>query len=425
MMDPDFKMQPIFTPQARLTSSDCGPLNYDVCRGNGWRGFFIGPFSRRGYCSLVVASFCVICCAPIKGQDAVAAKSKLPHSDLTVYRAVDDTAKPIQSLEDWRIRRDQIVAGAEEAMGKLPSTEDLPNFDVRVTEDVRIGDVRRLTMTIAVEESDRLPLDLYLPAAIADEIDINDIFEAESTTKIASIVALHPTGAEGKRIVAGEGGIAGRQYGLELAERGYVVIAPDYPSFGEYADYDFTADNYVSGTMKGIFNHRRCVDFLSKLKFVDADRIGAIGHSLGGHNAIFLGVFDPRVKVIVSSCGWCPFHDYYGGDITGWTSPRYMPRLRDTYNLDPNKVPFDFPELIAALAPRTFVSASPVHDSNFDIKGVQKAIPAAGYVYSLMGVPEELILLTPDCEHDFPTAIRLQTYDVIDRVLKHELTAKQ
>ncbi len=368
---------------------------------------------------LLLASCFVTGSSPSDAQDDVATAPEIRHSDLTVYRTVTGELKPIQSTDDWNKRRQQIIAGAETAMGKLPAMENLPPFDVQISEDVHIGDVRRLTMTIAVEESDRLPLDLYLPKSVADLVDVNKLFDTDSTIRLAAIVALHPTGAAGKRIVAGEAGRPGRQYAIELAQRGYVVIAPDYPSFGQYADYDFAGDDYVSGTMKGIFNHRRCIDFLSQLKFVDADRIGAIGHSLGGHNAIFLGVFDPRVKVVVSSCGWCPFHDYYGGDIKGWTSDRYMPRLRDDFDLDPDKVPFDFYELIAALAPRTFVSASPLHDANFDIVGVRKAIPAASFVYSLWDAPEELILLTPDSEHDFPTDIRRQTYEVMDRVLQH------
>lgn len=377
--------------------------------------------AARDYCcKLFALSFLVVLPTRVCSQDDATTASQIRHTDLTQYQANDGTAKPIESLDDWRLRREQIIAGAEAAMGRLPSTETLPEFDVRISEDVRIGDVRRLTMTIAVDESDRLPLDLYLPKDVADDVDIGDIFHADSPAKVAAIVALHPTGAAGKRIVAGEGGASGRPYGIELAQRGYVVIAPDYPSFGDYSDYDFASDQYVSGTMKGIVNHRRCVDFLSQLKFVDADRIGVIGHSLGGHNAIFLGVFDPRVKVIVSSCGWCPFHDYYGGDIKGWTSDRYMPRLRDNYDLDPDKVPFDFHEMIASLAPRTFVSASPLHDSNFDVDGVRRAIPSAGRVYSMFGVPDDLILLTPDCEHDFPSEIRLQSYEVIDRVLQHD-----
>ena len=368
--------------------------------------------------------FMVAACVPWQSGKATwdedpADSASIRHSDLSVYRAADGTLKPIRTIDDWSQRRTQIIAGAEAAMGALPQREKLPTFDVKITEDVRVGDVRRLTMTIAVEESNRLPLDLYLPKSIMETIDVEGLLSGDSQTKLAAVVALHPTGAAGKRIVAGEGAKSGRQYGLELAQRGYVVVAPDYPSFGQSADYDFAKDKYVSGTMKAIFNHMRCVDFLSAMKFVDADRIGAIGHSLGGHNAIFLGAFDERVKVIVSSCGWCPFHDYYGGDIKGWTSDRYMPRLRDTYELNPDKIPFDFYELIAALAPRTFVSVSPVHDSNFDINGVRKAIPVAGSIYSLFNAREELMLLTPDCDHNFPTDMRLQTYNVMDRVLRH------
>ena len=341
------------------------------------------------------------------------------HSDLSVFRAADGTVQPVKSPEDWSQRRLQILDGMQAAMGPLPSRSHLPAFDVRITEDVRRGDVRRVTLTIAAEGSDRLPIDLYLPKAIADSVDVSKLLDADGVTRLAAVVALHPTGSPGKRIVAGEGGKLGRQYGLEMAQRGYVVAAPDYPSFGEYTKYDFTADNYVSGTMKGIFNHMRCVDFLSALKFVDSERIGVIGHSLGGHNAIFLGVFDERVKVIISCCGWCPFHDYYAGDIKGWTSDRYMPRLRDDYGLNPDKVPFDFYELVAALAPRTFVSVSPLRDANFDVNGVKKAMPVAGAIYALLNSRAELILLTPDCEHDFPMDMRMQSYGVMDRVLKH------
>src|SRR5581483_2925308 len=122
--------------------------------------------------------------------------------------------------------------------------------------------------------------------------------------------------------------------------------------FGDLAKYDFKNDSYISGTMKGIWNHMRSVDLLTARDDVDPERIGAIGHSLGGHNSMFVGVFDERLKVIVSSCGWCPFHDYYGGKIAGWTSDRYMPLLKTKYDLDPTRVPFDFYELVSALAPR-------------------------------------------------------------------------
>src|SRR5690606_15943086 len=104
-----------------------------------------------------------------------------------------------------------------------------------------------------------------------------------------------------------------------------------------------------------------------------------IGHSLGGHNALFVGAFDERLKVVVSSCGWTLMDHYdigeqasaqYGGRLGPWAQDRYMPLLRDKFQLDGERFPFDFDEVIAALAPRHFLSVSPVNDSNFDVEGV-------------------------------------------------------
>ena len=139
-------------------------------------------------------------------------------------------------------------------------------------------------------------------------------------------MALHPTSALGKGVVAGLGPQRHRSYGVELAQRGYVVIAPDYPSFGDLAKFDFHAARHPSGTLQAVVNHMRCIDYLCTRGDVVSHRIAAIGHSLGGHNAIFLGVFDPRVAIIVSSCGLTPFHDYYGGKLQGSAQDRYMPR---------------------------------------------------------------------------------------------------
>lgn len=329
------------------------------------------------------------------------------HSQLLVYADDSGVLHPVQTPEEWARRRRDILKGMEAAMGPLPTFDPWPEFDLQLTEEQRGEGYVRRTYTFAVEPGDRLPIDLYLPQPLADG------------ERRAAVLALHPTGALGKRIVAGEGPNPNRQYAVELAQRGYVVVAPDYPSFGEYQGYDFQSDRYVSGTMKGIVNHRRCVDLLQSLPQVDPERIGVIGHSLGGHNAMFVAAFDERIQAIVSSCGWDPFHFYYGGKIAGWTSDRYMPRLRDVYGLDPDQVPFDFYEVVAALAPRPFLSISPTEDSNFDVKGVEKAIPRAREVYKLLGAEQALQLRTPKCGHDFPTEMRQEAYEFLDRSLGH------
>ncbi|HEY4308655.1 MAG TPA: alpha/beta fold hydrolase [Pirellulales bacterium] len=333
------------------------------------------------------------------------------HARLLVFRDAQGEEQPVKNAQDWGIRRRHILDGMQEAMGPLPNREALPPLDITVRDEVaEERGVRRQTITFASGDGDRITAYLYLPPV-------------SKATRRPGILALHQTSTIGKGEVAGYGKSKNQAYATELAARGYVVIAPDYPSFGDSQDYDFKSDKYVSGTMKGIFNHMRAVDFLAAREDVDPDRLGVIGHSLGGHNAMFVGVFDPRLKVIVSSCGWTPFHDYYRGNLTGWTSDRYMPRLRDDYSLDPDRVPFDFYEVVAALAPRGFFSNSPLRDNNFEVAGVRKAIAEAEKVYELLAAGDRLQVRYPDCEHDFPPEVRREAYQFIDKILAHSPTA--
>lgn len=291
-------------------------------------------------------------------------------------------------------------------MGKLPDRSKLPPLDVKIGECVDKDGFVRIAITYLAEENDRVPAYLFLPK------------DRPAGRRVPAILALHQTTPLGKKEVAGEGGSPNLAYAKELVQRGYVVLAPDYPSFGDYP-YDFRKSNYVSGSMKGIFNHMRGVDLLQAREEVDPDRIGVIGHSLGGHNAMYMAAFDQRIKVVVSSCGWTPVHDYKGGNLTGWDQDRYMPRMRDVYGLDPDRVPFDFYEVVAAFAPRAFFSNSPLRDDNFDVRGVRKAESKAREVYALFGAADRLQICYPDCPHDFPPEIRRDAYALIDRILQH------
>jgi hypothetical protein len=144
---------------------------------------------------------------------------------------------------------------------------------------------------------------------------------------------------------------------------------------------------------------------------VKKGKFGAIGHSLGGHNSIYTAVFDERIKVIVSSCGFDSFHDYMNGDIKGWTSERYMPKLLD-YELD--EIPFDFHELIGALAPRVCFINAPTGDANFKWRSVDEVVGAASQIYRLYGVPENLQVRHPECAHDFPDTIRAEACQILE-----------
>jgi len=170
--------------------------------------------------------------------------------------------------------------------------------------------------------------------------------------------------------------------------------------------------------MKAIWNNVRGVDLLQSLPEVDGDRIGAIGHSLGGHNALFTAAFDDRIKAVVSCCGFCSFAKYYGGNLKGWTGPVYMPRIASEYGSDPKRMPFDFTDVVASFAPRAFLAVAPLKDNNFDVGGVRDVIAAAEPAYKALGKADNLRAIYPDAGHDFPEESRKAAYEFIDKHLK-------
>lgn len=148
----------------------------------------------------------------------------------------------------------------------------------------------------------------------------------------------------------------------------------------------------------------------------------ACPHSLGGHNAIYTAVFEPRIAVVVSSCGFDSFLDYYGGAEAnwqpgrGWCQDRYMARLAE-YRGRLEAIPFDFHELIGALAPRPVFINAPLRDGNFRARSVDEIVAAATPVYRLYRAAQNLMVEHPDCEHDFPPATREAAYRFIDQHL--------
>ena len=95
-----------------------------------------------------------------------------------------------------------------------------------------------------------------------------------------------------------------------------------------------------------------------------------------------------------------------------------MPLIAKRYHNDPNQVPFDFSEIVACFAPRTFLASSPLHDDNFEVSGVRDVIAAAKPIYALYGHPENLQANYPDAKHSFPPAAREVAYSFLDRHLK-------
>jgi pimeloyl-ACP methyl ester carboxylesterase len=327
------------------------------------------------------------------------------HQNLLYVLDAQGRQQPVKTVADWEKRRAHILENMQVVMGPVPDDSRKVPLDVKLVEEVSLDGFTRRKVTYAIERGERVAAYLFMP-------------ERTGREKFPAVLCLHQTVKIGKEEPAGLGGNPNLHYALHLARRGYVTLAPDYPSFGEH-EYDFAPSRgYASGTMKAIWDNMRGIDLLVSLAEVDSARIGCIGHSLGGHNTMFTAAFDSRIRCLVSNCGFTRFHKYYSGKLKGWTSDRYMPRIDTEYGNDPDRVPFDFPEIVAAFAPRPFLASAPVRDDNFEVSGVRDSIAAALPIYGLYGMPENLQANYPDSAHDFPEDARDVAYRFFDKHLK-------
>lgn len=364
-------------------------------------------FDRRAMVRMGWLFCCLVTGA--HGQDEV----RLPREELLLWRDASGQVQPVRSVADWEQRRQEIVRGMEAVMGPLPGQEKRCPLDVKVEEEVDCGTYVRQTIRYQAEPGPGGSVPAYL--CVPKKLLLGQ-------ARHLAVLCLHPTDdVVGNGVVVGLGGKANRQYASELAERGYVTISPNYPLLAKYRP-DLKALGYASGTMKAIWDNIRALDLLDSLPEVKSGVFGAIGHSLGGHNSVYTAVMDPRIRVVVSSCGLDSYVDYYGGDPAvwkpgkGWCSERYMPALlRYAGRLD--QIPYDFAELLGALAPRAVFISAPVGDGNFQWRSVGRIAAAAKPIYDLYPENGGLEVEHPDCGHDFPDAIRLKAYRKLDEVL--------
>ncbi len=359
----------------------------------------------------VVAPVCWLALFAIASWAIAADEPRLPRDNLLLYRGADGKSHEVKTAADWALRRAEIVRGAEAVMGQLPGKEKRCPLEPKIEEEEDCGKYVRRLVTYQSEPGSRTPAYLCIPKDVL-----------KGNRKAPAILCLHGTdNVVGHGTVVGLGKRPNRQYASELAERGFVTLAPNYPLLAKYQP-DVLKLGWESGTLKAVWDNMRGLDYLESLPFVDRKAFGTIGHSLGGHNSVYTALFDNRVQVVVSSCGLDSFLDYYNGDEKnwfpekGWCQTRYMPKLAN-YRGKLATIPFDFHELIGALAPRHVLIIAPKEDSNFKADSVDRVAAAARPVFKLLGHADRLEVLHPEGGHDFSPEMREIAYKLFDKVL--------
>lgn len=320
---------------------------------------------------------------------------------------------PAGILDWWSEKRVDIQQRFVENIGTPTFSRNTRSIET--IETTILDNFSRHKLRYLVGEGDEIHAYLFVP-------------NAENTNiGFPAILAMHQMNDYGKDEAAGIKGAKDYAYGYELANRGYAVLVPDYLTMGErvypgkqvYDSIPFY-EKFPGWSMVGkdIEDSRSAIDVLCSFDFVDQHRIGVIGHSHGGSNAIFAMAMDERISVGVSNCGFSVISEE--NKCLEWSAEDeyiYFPRLRK-YLLENRELPFDLNEVAALIPPRPWCNISAYYDKTL---GNQEFLAQIGVqinqIYKIYGKQNHFSYLMHGNDHSFPKFARSLAYEWLDRFL--------
>jgi pimeloyl-ACP methyl ester carboxylesterase len=177
---------------------------------------------------------------------------------------------------------------------------------------------------------------------------------------------------------------------LALVKAGYAVLAYDQSGFGSrMSENGPFPERYPHWSPMGrmVEDVRAAVDVLQKENIVDGRRVYLFGYSLGGMVGLYAAALDPRIQGVVSICGFTPMRTDTAALGTGGIA-RYsvdrnvIPRL-GLFVGQESRLPYDFDDVLALLAPRSALVVQPQLDRDANPSDVHHAVERANKVYAL------------------------------------------
>ena len=308
--------------------------------------------------------------------------------------------RTIQTAAEWEPERQLLREQWRKFLGRIaPSDDTCPEYDVLERE--ALPNVERLLIRYETEPGWQVEAYLLRPRPLRGPAP--------------GVMVFHSTVPQTIRQPAGIEGAPEKAFGLWLAERGHVVLCPRCFLWRDGRRHIFLLHAYqqvrrlrkrhgnIRGMAKLLHDAQRSLDVLAGMPEVDAQRMGAVGHSLGAKQVLYLTALDDRVRAAVSSEGGV------GRTFSNWAAPWYLGR-RTTSSHSAR----EHHELLGLIAPRAFLliggnAADGDHSWPF--------VAAALAVYQLYPGPPRLGLLNHRQGHTVPASAAQRIYEWFDAYL--------
>jgi dienelactone hydrolase len=324
----------------------------------------------------------------------------------------DAAGKKIRSARSWAEQQAAIrknirwLLGEEPAGVKSMTPEDLgkpgtPDFIAGFLAQPKLKNGKALSLGPYAAPGDFLNGYLYYPTDAAGKTRLRQ------NGKMPVVIFLHeyahPNGFS-KGIDA---------YFDDLLAKGFAVYAMDMIGFGtriEEGTLFYERYPHWSKMGKMVADTRAAIDALQTLEVVDQDNIFLTGYSLGGSIGLFTSALDDRVAGLAVAAAFSPWRTS-GPGIEGIHAYAHLhgllPRL-GFFTDQPARIPVDFDEIMAAVAPRPLLVISPTLDRHADHAQVLAALQKVAPVYSFLKAPANFSSRQPEDITRFPAGQQRQ-----------------
>lgn len=228
----------------------------------------------------------------------------------------------------------------------------------------------------------------------------------------ATVLCLHDTDALAKdSLIYTSVGRPGIDFAAQLARQGFVTFSPDHLAAGErntpgLEPFDTAAfyDRHPHWSEMGkmIWDAKRAIEAMRLIPQIDPERLGIVGHSLGGYGALIAAAFENCFKVVACSCGltvWEGNPKRLNWARQSWY--RHFPALHQPFLK--NQIPFELYELTSLVAPRPLLNISGMTDETY---GGNEHLPEVGrrlsHLYSQLSEAEAFANFLFGGGHDVP-----------------------
>lgn len=326
-----------------------------------------------------------------------------------------------KDFDKWRLRARDVLFDCMDIVQPAPD-----DYDMKVVDSEQRDGYKALKVEFNISRWTRVPAYLLVP---------------DGDGKFPSVVMLHDHGAHfliGKEkmvrpfnddpaIISDadswvEKCYDGQYVGDYFARNGYVVLSVDALFWGdrgcaEGIDYDrqqALASNFLQmGASWGAYinmDDMRSVEFLSSLPFVDRERIGCLGFSMGAYRSWMLSSMTDLVKASASVC-WMNTTEYLmtvdnNQNKGGSAYSMLLPGIRKY---------MDYPHVASIACPKPSLFFNGSRDKLFPATGVEDAYRQMREVWDSVGASDRLVTKMWDEKHFFNKEMQEEVLGFFDK----------